>query len=128
MNEDQEIAELLKTAKDHFDKENYNQAIKDYDKAIELKPNYAYAYNNRGIAYNKKGNYDQAIKDYDEAISLNPNYADACNNRENVYDNFKLPSMNEVEALINKNKTPQATIQPNHVDKVQENGTELHKR
>ena len=86
MNEDQEIAELFKTAKDHFNKGDYDQAIKDYDKAIELKPNYSDAYYNRGIAYDNKGNYDQAIKDYNKAIELNPNHTNAYNNRGLTYD------------------------------------------
>jgi tetratricopeptide (TPR) repeat protein/S1-C subfamily serine protease len=67
-----------------FDKEiagNRQGAIADYDKAIRLNPNYAFAYFNRGNSrYNledKKG----AIADYDQAIRLNPNFASAYNNR-----------------------------------------------
>jgi len=66
-------------------KGNHNQAILEYDKAIEINPNYANAYNNRGSAYNKEGNRDQAISDYNKAIELNPNYADAYYNRGNIY-------------------------------------------
>jgi tetratricopeptide (TPR) repeat protein len=57
--------------------EDYQQAIKDFDKAIELNPNLAEAYNNRGLVYGKLGNLQQAIKDFDKAIELNPNYAEA---------------------------------------------------
>ena len=39
------IEEMLNT-----DLKQYFEAIKDYDKAIELDPNYAMAYNNRGAA------------------------------------------------------------------------------
>ena len=46
------------------------QAIKDYDKAIELNPQDAIAYFNRGIAYGKLGNYQQAIKDFKTAARL----------------------------------------------------------
>ena len=35
--------------------EDYSGAIADFTKAIELKPDYAYAYNNRGIAKIKAG-------------------------------------------------------------------------
>ena len=59
--------------------------IADYDKAIELDPQYARAYNNRGIAYCRKGDYDQAIVDYDKAIKLAPQYATAYNNRGIAY-------------------------------------------
>ncbi len=58
------------------------EAIKDYDKAIELNPQYAKAYNNRGKAKAKLGRNEEAIKDYDKAIELNPQLAEAYNNRE----------------------------------------------
>ena len=53
----------------------------DYDQAIRLKPDYADAFNNRGIARQAKGDLDGALADYDEAIRLQPDYADAFNNR-----------------------------------------------
>jgi len=62
------------------------QAIADYDQAIALKPDYALAYYNRGIAYRQKGDLDHAIADYDQAIALEPDDADAYNNRGVAYD------------------------------------------
>ena len=53
----------------------YEGAIKDYDKAIELDPNFAPAYHNRGIAKYELKQYSEAIADYDKAIELDPNYA-----------------------------------------------------
>ena len=41
-----------------------------YTKAIELDGDYAFAFNNRGLAYSDKGEYDLAITDYDRAIGL----------------------------------------------------------
>ncbi|WP_439394981.1 tetratricopeptide repeat protein [Bradyrhizobium sp. PMVTL-01] len=38
-------------------------------------------YNNRGLAYRRKGENDRAIADYTEALRLNPKYAIAYNNR-----------------------------------------------
>ena len=43
---------------------DYDRAIEDYSKAIELNANYVDAYLNRGITYNDKGDYDRAIEDY----------------------------------------------------------------
>lgn len=57
----------------YIDKNNYDQAIKDYTKVIELNPQNADAYNNRGASYINKNNYDQAIKDYQKAIEIDPN-------------------------------------------------------
>ena len=53
-------------------KGNYDRAIRAYDKAIELKPDFAVAYSNRGEAYAKKGDYPRAVVDYDKAIELKP--------------------------------------------------------
>jgi len=41
-----------------------DQAVTDFTKAIEIDPNYANAYNNRGSIYSDKGRHDQAISDY----------------------------------------------------------------
>ena len=54
----------------------------DYDEAIQLWPDYAEAFNNRGNAYSAKGDYDRAIRDYDQAIRLNPDNALAISMRE----------------------------------------------
>lgn len=64
-----------------------NRAIESYSEAIKLDPNNADAYNNRGIAYGKKGEHDLAIKDFNKAIDLNPNSANAYGNRGNVHFN-----------------------------------------
>lgn len=66
-------------------KGNYDHAIVNLTKAIELNPNFAEAYNNRGIAYRKEGDYDHAIDDYTKAIELKPDFAKAYNNRGNAY-------------------------------------------
>jgi hypothetical protein len=64
---------------------NYRQAIEDYDRAIEIKPDYANAYYNRGHAYQGLGNYRQAIEDYGRAIEIKPDYAEVYNNRGVAY-------------------------------------------
>jgi tetratricopeptide (TPR) repeat protein len=66
-------------------KGDLDQAISDYNKAIEINPNLADAYSNRGAVYQDKGNLDQALSDCNKAIKINPNYAEAYNNRGNIY-------------------------------------------
>lgn len=56
----------------NFAQGNYEQAIKDYDKAIELGQEAAGAYAYRGKAHEKLGNYQQAIKDYERVIGIYP--------------------------------------------------------
>ncbi len=64
---------------------NSTDAINQFSKTIELKPDYADAYYNRGGCYAKKGEYDKAIADYNEAINLKPDYAATYNNRGGCY-------------------------------------------
>lgn len=59
----------------------YDQAISDYNKAIEINPTNIQSYNNQGNAYFKKGLYDQAISDFNKALEINPGFAEAYFNK-----------------------------------------------
>ena len=61
--------------------EKPEDSISAYDEAIRLKPDYAEAYNDRGVAKSERGRYEEAIADYDEAIRLQPEDAEAYTNR-----------------------------------------------
>ncbi len=86
------LIEFGQFAEAYFNRENahrkigqLDQAISDYTKAIEFKPNYAEAYYNRGNAYAKKDLWDQAITEYSKAIEINENYVEAYTNRGSIY-------------------------------------------
>lgn len=64
---------------------HWEEAIAEYNKAIELDPNLAIAYNNRGAAYFETGQYDLAIADFNKAIELDLNLAMAYANRALAY-------------------------------------------
>ena len=64
---------------------NYAQALAAYDEAVTLNPNYADAYNNRGVVKYELGQFAEAISNYTMAIKLKPNFVDALNNRGNAY-------------------------------------------
>ena len=60
-------------------------AIRDYDRAIALKPDFFDAYCNRGNACASAGRTDDAIRDLDKAIALKPDSAIVWYNRGNAY-------------------------------------------
>jgi tetratricopeptide (TPR) repeat protein len=49
---------------------DYDNAIADYGRAIELREDYATAYNGRGSVYRSIRDYDKAIADYSKAIEF----------------------------------------------------------
>ncbi|MFA6246940.1 MAG: tetratricopeptide repeat protein, partial [Mucilaginibacter sp.] len=51
---------------------NYNAAIADFTKAIQLEPKNGRAYFYRANAYNDQKEYMMAVQDYDRAIELDP--------------------------------------------------------
>ena len=70
---------------DYDVKEDYENAVFAYTKAIELNPKDADAYINRGVIYHTQGKYDLAIADYTKAIEFNPQDEDGYSNRGAVY-------------------------------------------
>ena len=62
-------------------KGEYEEAIQKYNEAVELNPNHAEFYNNRGNVKNKLRQYQEAISDFNKAIELDPNDAKAYHNR-----------------------------------------------
>ena len=70
-------AQCQKTAENWFDKSTalsnqgkYDEAIKAYDAAIKLDPNYAATWNDRGIALDESGKYEEAIQAYNRALEI----------------------------------------------------------
>ena len=47
---------------------DFDKAVAEYDKALELYPRYTEIYYNRGLAYRQKGDLDRAIGDYTHAL------------------------------------------------------------
>ncbi len=67
-------------------------ALASYDKAISLKPDYAEAHSNRGLALGSLNRPAEALTSYDKAISLKPDYAEAYSNRGLALVNLNRPA------------------------------------
>ena len=74
------------TAKYNFN--DYEGAIDDFTKTINVDPNNLAAFNNRGIIKGKLQDYQNSINDHNKAIEIDPNYAGTYQNRGSI--NLKL--------------------------------------
>lgn len=70
---------------EHLEQERYPQAIDAFNQAIDLKPDYGAAYNNRCLARLHRIKYDAALADCSQAIALLPQSPGAYNNRGIIY-------------------------------------------
>lgn len=63
---------------------DYETSIRDYDKAIALRPNYAIALNNRAWAYFKWGKAPQGLPDVEMSLLLDPTSPHALDTRAHI--------------------------------------------
>jgi tetratricopeptide (TPR) repeat protein len=93
-------------------------ALKSYDRAIALKPDFAEALNNRGNALRALKRLQEALTSFDRAVAVRADYAEALNNRGNSlvdlgrledalesYDRALAHRPKYVDALINRANT-----------------------
>jgi tetratricopeptide (TPR) repeat protein len=67
----------------------YPEALASYEKAIELKLDYANAHFNRAFILKLLNRYDEALAGYDKAIALYPGHAEAHNNRGSLLQDMR---------------------------------------
>src|SRR5262249_41438774 len=60
----------------------WREAIYRWEKAVELDPSYAAAYNDLAIAYEHEGQLEKARKAYEKAIEIDPNNSQIRQNYE----------------------------------------------
>jgi len=73
----------------YSNQKKWDLALADYNTAIKLNPEFAYAYTARGSLYDDQKKWDLALADYNTAIKLNPEFTYAYNNRGVLYSNQK---------------------------------------
>jgi len=61
---------------------NFEEAIRCYDKALEINSKHYKAWNNKGIVLHKQGRIEEAIKCYDKALEILPDHKESLNNKE----------------------------------------------
>src|ERR1700749_1433018 len=93
---------------------NFDEALADFTKALNLDSAYADAYNYRGLVKCHFFDYYKAIMDFDKAIFFNPKEAANYNNRGAVFE-----EINMLEAAI-KDYRKAVTLSP-HIKRYTEN-------
>jgi tetratricopeptide (TPR) repeat protein len=87
-----------------YQKGDIEDAINQYNQALEINPNYAQAHFNLGVVFLKRGEVDDAIAEYNQALQIMPDYLEA---------HFDLGA-----ALVLKGNLPEAIAQYRKVLKI----------
>ncbi len=66
-------------------REEYDKALKDFQKAAQINPEMPQAHNGIGFAYRKLADYPKALESYDRALQLAPRFPDAIEYRGEAY-------------------------------------------
>ena len=76
--------DYLNRGNDLFYKNEYNSALKAYEKAIELKPDYVEAWSNKGVTLGDLGRHEEELEAADKAIKLKPDSVEPWSNKSAV--------------------------------------------
>jgi serine/threonine protein kinase len=71
------------------DSEHFEEALVAYERAVQLDPNFADAYDARGDAFSSLNRYQEAMDAFDQAIQLDPIYAHAFEGKGNLHYNLQ---------------------------------------
>ncbi len=85
---DQKVNQILQQATVLHKEGKFNEAVKSYKKAIDLKPDFPGVHYNLGIVLRKLGRLDEAAKSYKKAIDLKPDFCEAYYNLGNTLKNL----------------------------------------
>ncbi|MDF0556215.1 tetratricopeptide repeat protein [Kamptonema sp. UHCC 0994] len=65
----------------YFFENRYDEAVNAYNQALQIQPELADTWNNRGVVLTRMQRYSEAIDSYEQATKIRPNYPDAWNNK-----------------------------------------------
>lgn len=87
--------------------QQYDLAIADYTKAIDIKDDYLEAYTYRADVYKRQSKYDESLRDYQRIIELNPNQPTAYYNLALIYKEYydknnEIKYLNQVRLNLDK--------------------------
>jgi Tol biopolymer transport system component len=83
------IEAYLNNVQKMYDDGDYDAALAEIDKAIEIAPDFSGVYFMKGLILRVQEDYDQALNAYSQAIALDSGYIKAYNNRGLVYQELE---------------------------------------
>jgi tetratricopeptide (TPR) repeat protein len=105
--------ELVKKGLDNktvTDKQYLARSRQQFEKALSIKPNYADAWAQLGLAHYREGDKDKAMQSYDKSLSINKNNAKVYSNMGIIY--FEAKDLSKAEEVYRKS----VKIDPRFVD------------
>jgi len=100
-------------------RKNSEAAVELIDRALQLKPDDAEAFNNRGVALRDLKRHEEALASYDRALQLKPDYAEALTNRGVALGDLKRYQ----EALVSYDRALQ--LKPDYAEALTNRGVAL---
>ncbi len=79
---------------------NFDEAINDFNKSLELNPNWALTYFSKAIVFHKINCLEEAYENYSKAIALNEKMTDAYYNRAQVVLAFDNKTRENLEKAL----------------------------
>jgi len=86
----------------YTDMGEFQLALADFSRCLELDPDWTWAFTQRGWVYYKLGKYRQAVSDYNAALHIQPNYELAFLYRAFAYEKLddRKNTISDLEALL----------------------------
>ncbi len=83
----QDVKALVQKGMEDSQAGRYDQALKDFNDALKLKPRDPALITYRGVVYYAKGQNDLAMKDFNQALEIDPKFGKAYYQRGMIYEN-----------------------------------------
>lgn len=116
---DKILGHNFNTAKDYLEmgiklqqQKDYQGAIANYDKALELNPKYIQAYYNRGGTKINLEDYQGAIKDFNEVLELDPEYRTVEAKIAHPHIAVAKEALGDIPGTIEELEKSQAVLEP----------------
>lgn len=83
----QDVKAMVDRGMENCQSGRYDQALKDFNDALKLKPKDPALITYRGVVYYAKGQNDLAMKDFNQALEIDPKFGKAYYQRGMIFEN-----------------------------------------